>query len=454
MEPSAPKKRILILGGGFAGAYTALHLEKQLRGAPDIEIALVAKENFVLFTPMLHEVAGGDVAVTDIVQPLRKMLRHTRLAIADVEAIDLAKMQVRIRHNGIERTFDVPYDQLVLALGAVTNFYRTPGLEEHALTMKTLGDAILARNLLIDAMGLADNQPDETGRRTTLTVVVAGAGFAGVETAGAVNDLLREAMKFYPNLKEGMSRVVVVHPGEVILPELSESLGRYAEKQLGRRGVEIRLKTKVTGYDGKEVTLDDGTKIATRMLIWTAGITPPPLLSGLPCGIQRGRVVSNDCLQVTDWPGVWALGDCALVPDPLNPGKFYPPTAQHAIRQAAVLAKNIAAAMRGQAPQPFKFKIIGLLATIGRRHGVAEIFGWQFSGYIAWLLWRTIYLGKLPGLQKKVRVAIDWALDLIFSKDLVQLPTLRSPTMSEAEQSSTGSTHETGSTKSEIRNSK
>ena len=454
MEPSAPKKRILILGGGFAGAYTALHLEKQLRGAPDIEIALVAKENFVLFTPMLHEVAGGDLAVTDIVQPLRKMLRHTRLAIADVEAIDLAKKQVRIRHNGIERTFDVPYDQLVLALGAVTNFYRTPGLEEHALTMKTLGDAILARNLLIDAMGLADNQPDETGRRTTLTVVVAGAGFAGVETAGAVNDLLREAMKFYPNLKEGMSRVVVVHPGEVILPELSESLGRYAEKQLGRRGVEIRLKTKVTGYDGKEVTLDDGTKIATRMLIWTAGITPPPLLSGLPCGIQRGRVVSNDCLQVTDWPGVWALGDCALVPDPLNPGKFYPPTAQHAIRQAAVLAKNIAAAMRGQAPQPFKFKIIGLLATIGRRHGVAEIFGWQFSGYIAWLLWRTIYLGKLPGLQKKVRVAIDWALDLIFSKDLVQLPTLRSPTMSEAEQSSTGSTHETGSTKSEIRNSK
>jgi NADH dehydrogenase len=454
MEPSTAKKRILILGGGFAGAYTALHLEKQLRGVPDIEIALVAKENFVLFTPMLHEVAGGDVAVTDIVRPLRKMLRHTRLAIAEVEAIDFAKKQVRIRHQGIPHTFDVPYDQLVLALGAVTNFYRTPGLEEHALTMKTLGDAILARNLLIDAMGLADNQEDETERKTTLTVVVAGAGFAGVETAGAINDLLREAMKFYPNLKEGMSRVVVVHPGEVILPELSESLGRYAEKQLARRGVEIRLKTKVTGYDGKEVTLDDGTKIATRMLIWTAGITPPPLLAGLPCGIQRGRVVSNDCLQVPDWPGVWALGDCALVPDPLNPGKFYPPTAQHAIRQAAVLAKNIAAAMRGQAPEPFKFKIIGLLATIGRRHGVAEIFGWQFSGYIAWLLWRTIYLGKLPGLQKKVRVAIDWTLDLIFSKDLVQLPTLRSPTMSEAEQSSTGSTHETGSTKSEIRNSK
>jgi NADH dehydrogenase len=253
-------------------------------------------------------------------------------------------------------------------------------------------------------------------------------------------------------LKENMFRVVVVDPGDHILPELGISLGRYAQERLGRRGVEIRLKTKVAGYDGKEVALDDGTKIATRMLIWTAGITPPPLLSSLPCAIQRGRILANDCLQVPDWPGVWALGDCALVPDPLNPGKFYPPTAQHAIRQAATLASNIASFTRGQSPQRFKFKIIGLLATIGRRHGVAEIFGLHFSGIIAWWMWRAIYLGKLPGPQKKVRVALDWILDLIFSKDLVQLPTLRSPTMSETEHSSTDTTHEIGSTKSEIRN--
>jgi NADH dehydrogenase len=243
-----------------------------------------------------------------------------------------------------------------------------------------------------------------------------------------------------------MARVVVVHPGEVILPELSESLGRYAEKRLALRGVEIRPKAKVTGYDGKEVILDDGTKIATRILIWTAGITPPPLLSRLPCAIQHGRVVANDYLQVPNWPGVWALGDCALVPDPLNPGKFYPPTAQHAIRQAATLATNIVSSMRGRSLQPFKFKIIGLLAVIGRRHGVAEILGWQFSGIIAWCLWRAIYLSKLPGLQKKVRVAIDWTLDLIFSKDLVQLPTLRSASISEAESSSTGTN---GSSKTE-----
>jgi NADH:ubiquinone reductase (H+-translocating) len=451
MDSSTAKKRILILGGGFAGAYTALHLEKRLANERDVEIMLVSRENFVLFTPMLHEVAGADVSVTDIVQPLRKMLRRTHVAIADVEAIDLANKQVRIRHSGLARSFDLTYDQLVLALGAVTNFYRTPGLAEHALSMKTLGDAILVRNRVIDALELADNQADETERKTTLTVVIAGAGFAGIETAGAVNDFLREAMKFYPNLKENMPRVVVADPGDHILPELGVSLGRYAQERLARRGVEVRLKIKVAGYDGKEVALDDGTKIATRMLIWTAGTTPPPLLSTLPCAKQRGRIVANDCLQVSDWSGVWALGDCALVPDALNPGKFYPPTAQHAIRQAAVLANNIVAAMRGQVPQPFKFKIIGLLATIGRRHGVAEIFGWQFSGYLAWLLWRAIYLSKLPGLQKKVRIALDWTLDLIFSKDLVQLPTLRSSAMSETEHSSTAVTHETGSSESKSR---
>jgi len=450
MEALAAKKRILILGGGFAGAYTALHLEKQLASASDFEIMLLSRENFVLFTPMLHEVAGADVSVTDIVQPLRKMLRRTRVGIGEVEAIDLARKRVRVRHSGLGRSFDFAYDQLVLALGTVTNFYHTPGLEEHALTMKTLGDAILVRNRVIDALELADNQLNETERKTTLTVVVAGAGFAGIETAGAVNDFLRDGMKFYPNLKGNNPQVVVADPGDHILPELGISLGHYAQERLGRRGVEIRLKTKVAGYDGKEVALDDGTKIATHMLIWTAGVTPTALLSTLPCAKQRGRIVANDCLQVPDWPGVWALGDCALVPDPLNPGKFYPPTAQHAIRQAAVLANNIVAALRGQAPQPFKFKIIGLLATIGRRHGVAEIFGWQFSGIIAWWLWRAIYLSKLPGLQKKVRVALDWTLDLIFSKDLVQVPTLRSPTLSEAGDSSTVSANEHGKLKNQI----
>ena len=441
-QRAVSRRRILILGGGLAGAYTALHLEKRLAGVPDIEIVLAAKENFVLFTPMLQEVAASDLAVTDVVQPLRKMLRRTRLLIVDIESIDLGGKRVRLVHRGLAETFDLSCDQLVLAIGAVPNFYRIPGIEEHAVTLKTLGDAILLRNRMIEALDVADNHPDETERNAMLTIVVAGGGFAGTETAGAVNDLLREAVKLYPNLKENMLRVVLVHAGEVILPELSESLGRYAQNQLSRRGVEIRLKTAVTGYDGKNLTLNDGTKITTRLVIWTAGITPSPLLSSLPCTILRGRVLASTCLQVPDWPGVWTLGDCALVPDALKPGKFYPPTAQHAIRQAVVLARNIVAEMRGEALRPFRFKTLGMLATVGRHAGAAEIFGVKFSGIIAWWLWRAIYLSKLPGLRNKARVSLDWALDLVFSRDIVELPTLRSPTISEAEELSTGITHE------------
>jgi NADH dehydrogenase len=202
---------------------------------------------------------------------------------------------------------------------------------------------------------------------------------------------------------------------------------------------EIKIGTVVSKTAGRKKwtlrvgTLTDGTKIATRMLVWTAGTSPPPVLSSLACATEHGRVVANECLQVPGWPGVWALGDCALVPDPYNPGKFYPPTAQHAIRQAATLARNIAGVMRGEAPRPFKFKILGLLAAIGRRTGVAEVLGMHFSGLIAWWLWRGIYLSKLPGLQKKVRVAIDWTLDLVFSKDLVQLPLNRERVMAEPE---------------------
>jgi NADH dehydrogenase len=263
-----------------------------------------------------------------------------------------------------------------------------------------------------------------------MTVVVVGAGFAGVETVGAVNDLMREALKFYNNLNENMLRIVLVDAGKMILPELGESLGRYSEIQLGRRGVEIHLNTAVKGYDGKEVVLGDGTRIASKLIIWTAGITPVPIVVNLPCGKERGHVIANEYLQVPSWPGLWALGDCAQVPDLTNPGKFCPPTAQHATRQAPVVAHNIVATMRGQPLKPFKFKTLGLLATIGRRTGVAEIMGFHFSGIIAWAMWRAIYLAKLPGMQKKVRVLLDWTLDLFFSKDIVQLRALPSPTLS------------------------
>ena len=243
---------------------------------------------------------------------------------------------------------------------------------------------------------------------------------------------MREALRFYRNLHDDQVRMVLVHPGPVILPELSEKLGRYAQKKLARRGVEIHLNARVTAVTDEGVQLSDGTSIKTRTIVWTAGTAPNPLLAELACAKDHGRLIANEFLEVPDWPGVWALGDCALIPDPKT-GKPYPPTAQHALREGRVLARNIAAAIRGGRKRPFVFSTLGQLASIGRRVGVANILGINFSGFIAWWLWRTIYLSKLPRFEKKVRVALDWTLDLLFSKDLVQFNTFRSPTVSGAD---------------------
>jgi NADH dehydrogenase len=252
-----------------------------------------------------------------------------------------------------------------------------------------------------------------------LTFVVAGGGFAGVETIASINDFLRDALPFYPNLKEGMLRIVLVHPGEYILPELGEKLGRYADKKLRARGVEIRPKSKVAAVRPNEIELSDGEKIISSTLIWTAGISPNPILDLFPCPKERGRIKVNANLEVEGVDGVWALGDCALVPD-LATGKYCPPTAQHASREGKVVAQNIMASVYGTPKKPFTFKTLGALAAIGRRTGVARILGVNFSGFLAWFLWRGIYWSKLPRMEKKVRVAIDWALAVLFTKDFVQ----------------------------------
>ncbi len=443
------KTRILILGGGFGGLYTALHLEKRLARDANVEITLVNRENFFLFTPMLHEVAASDLDMTHIVNPVRKLLRRVEFFDGDVEYVDLQRKTVGVSHGTEHHHHDLEYDHLVLGLGSITNFYGLPGLEDRALTMKSLGDAIHLRNRLITNLEEADFECCPFAREPLLNIVVAGGGFAGVETIAGVNDFLREAVEFYPHLKEEMLRVVLVHPGEVILPELGEKLGRYAQKKLAERGVEIHSRTKVTAVTDREVTLSDGTVITTNTLVWTAGTSPNPHLETLPCEKERGRLCTNEFMEVAGWPGVWAVGDCASTPDPAT-GKPYPPTAQHAIRQGKILAGNITAAVRGGRKKPFVFKTIGLLASIGKRTGVARIMGINFSGFIAWWLWRTIYLSKLPRLEKKVRVALDWTLDLFFSKDLVQFQTLRAPTVSHTEGTQTAPSKMTAPTPAEI----
>jgi len=270
-------------------------------------------------------------------------------------------------------------------------------------------------------------------REPLLNFVVAGGGFAGVETIAGMNDFLRDAIKFYPHLNEKMLRIVLIHSGGVILPELSERLGKYARQKLEHRGIEIRLNTRVTGLTDREVTLSDGTRIVTNTLVWTAGTAPNPMLAALPCAKERGKVLTDEFMRVPGFENVWAVGDCAAVPDVKN-GVFFPPTAQHAIRQGKILAHNIAASVKGGRLRPFTFQTIGQLAALGKRTGVAQIFGLNFSGFVAWWLWRTIYLMKLPRFEKKLRVALDWTLDLLFTKDLVQFLTLRAPTISTEEE--------------------
>jgi NADH dehydrogenase len=411
------KTRVLILGGGFGGLYAALEFER--RRVPGVEITLVTQENFFLFTPMLHEVAASDLDLTTIVNPIRKLLRQVRTFVGEVQSVDLAARRVLVTHGYTHHAHALDYDHLVLALGSVTNFFGIAGCAERALTMKTLRDAMELRNRLISHLEEADTECAKADREPLLTITVAGGGFAGVETIGSINDFIRAALPYYPNLKPEMLRLVLVHPGEFVLPELGPELGRYASEQLRRRGVEIHAGCKVTAVTPRDVTVSDGTKIPSFTLIWTAGSAPNPVLNAIDLPKERGRLKVEATLQVEGHPEIWALGDCALIPD-LKKGGYHPPTAQHASREGRILTHNLLAAVQGGRSKPFEFSTLGLLASIGQRTGVARILGMNFSGFAAWWLWRTIYLSKLPRTEKKVRVALDWTLDLFFSKDFVQ----------------------------------
>lgn len=421
--------RVVVLGGGFGGVYAARHLEAFARRGLPIEITLVSQENFFLFTPMLHEVAASDLDLTHIVSPLRTLLHRANVFVGTVESVDLERRRVLVSHGLDRHAHELPYDHLIVALGSITNFYHLPGLETHALTMRTLGDAIHLRNRIIATLEEADTECADADDHGLLTFVVAGGGFAGVETLGAVNDFVKDALRFYPRLRQRPIRMVLAHAGAEILPELGPELGAYARRKLGLRGIEVITEARVTSVDRDGLRLADGRFIPSRLVVWTAGTSPHPLISRLPCASDRGRILVDDTLAVPGWAGVWALGDCAAIPDKKT-GTWFPPTAQHGIREAKTVARNVAAALRGREPRPFVFATLGQLATIGKRTGVARVFGRNFSGFAAWWLWRTIYLAKLPRLEKKVRVAIDWTLDLMFSKDFVQFLTVRGAVMS------------------------
>lgn len=416
--------RIVIVGGGFAGLYAAMHFDKRLARRADVEVTLISRENFILFTPMLHEVASGDLYPGDIVNPLRRILRHVKFFDADVQAIDLNARRIHCIASVADRELEFEFDHLLLTLGSETNFFNMDGVRDWSVTMKGLSDAALLRNRMVALLEEATLESDETARRQLLTFVTAGGGFSGTETTGAVNDFVRETMRYYPQLSEESIRVVVVHPGNFILPELGEELGRYAERKLLERKVEVIKGARVANYDGEVVTLSDGTSIPAATLIWTAGVKPSPVIAQLPCEKERGRLLVSEYLAVTGVPGLWAAGDCAAVPI-LDTENFHPPTAQHGLREGVTVAKNIEATILDRSLKPFRYTMMGQLASIGHHTGVAMVFGIKFSGFIAWWFWRSVYLMKLPRLAKKLRVMVSWTLDLFFGQEIEQMITVR-----------------------------
>ena len=416
--------RIVIAGGGFAGLYAAMHFDKRLARRADVEVTLISRENFILFTPMLHEIAAGDLYPGDIVNPLRRILRHVKVVEADVQAIDLNLRRVHCVGGVADHELEFEFDHLLLTLGSETNFFNMDGVRDWAVTMKNLADTSLLRNRMVALFEEAVFQTDDGARRELLTFVTAGGGFSGTETTGAVNDFVRETVRYYPQLSEQLIRVVVVHPGNFLLPELGEELGRYAERKLRERKVEVIKGPRVANYDGLVVTLSDGTSIPARTLIWTAGVKPSPVIASLPCEKERGRLLVSEYLAVTGVPGLWAAGDCAAVPI-LNTENFHPPTAQHGLREGVTVAKNIEATILDRPLKPFRFKMLGQLASIGHHSGVAMVFRIKFSGFIAWCFWRSVYLMKLPRLAKKLRVIASWTLDIFFGQEIEQMITLR-----------------------------
>ena len=424
-EPPEPshviETRIVIVGGGFAGMTTIQRLERLFGADPTVSLTLVSDSNSLLFTPMLAEVAGGSLEPMHICTPLRSSLRRTHVVYGQVEQIDLEQKRLFLApeaHSAHQS--EVVFDHLVLAVGSVSNYLGLPGIEETAFDFKSVTDAMRIRGHVLDLLELADREPDPAQRRAMLTFVVAGAGFAGAELAGALNDFVRGALLYYPNLAPDEVQVLVVHSREHILPELSRSLAQYALEHMTARGVTFKLNTRLVEAQQGVVRLRPQEEIRTQTLIWTAGVKPHPLVQMLAAAHDsRAALLVDQHLAVPGLAGVWALGDCALVTD-ARTGKPCPPTAQFALRQAETLAYNIHASIHHRRLQPFHFDALGLLCVVGYQTACAEIKGVRFSGFLAWLLWRGIYLSKLPGAERKLRVLFDWIIEVFFPRDIVQ----------------------------------
>ena len=413
--------RIVVLGGGFAGITTALELAKRCTGVLPVDITLISDRNFFLFTPMLAEAATGAVETRHVLHPIRPLCTAAGIEFGEmrVEAVDLARRRVTLRHSRSRAHQEIRYDRLVLALGTAPNVGMAPGAAEHALTFKGAGDAVQIRNRVIDLFEAAALVDDPWARRRLLTFVVVGAGHAGTELMAALEELTRGILlHHYPSLPADAVRLVLV--GGAILPQTATNLAAYAKEQLLGRAIELETaRAAKVSADGLE--LQDGRLIMSHCVIWTAGNRVNPVVTALPAAKAKdGRLLVNEFFEVQGTPGVYALGDNAAQPD-THTGEPYVATAQVALRQGRALAAQIEADLTGRARRPFRFKLLGEMVPLSRRTAVADLMGWKLTGFPAWVLWKTVYMLKLPTLATRVRVVLDWTVELFFERDVSEL---------------------------------
>ncbi|QMU55487.1 MAG: NAD(P)/FAD-dependent oxidoreductase [Nitrosopumilus sp.] len=431
------KKKIVILGGGFAGVECARQLESKFGNDSEIELVMISEDNFLLFTPMLPQVASGMIETRHIVLPIRTICKKTKFYEGRIKNIDPYGKLVTLWGTGDKRSISIHYDFLIVGLGSETNFFGMSDVEKNAYTMKTLNDAVMLRNRVIDILEQAENETDPILRKSFLNFVVAGGGFAGIETAGELMDLLLDAQKYYPTIHKNDLKVVVIEALGMILPGFNEKLAGFAKEKMTDRNIDIRLKTAITSFDGNEVTtklLVQNPKekdeepitdiIRTKTLIWTAGVTPVNTIKRSMFKTEKGKIIVNDYLEVPNFPGVFAIGDCSLFLNPETQRPF-PPTAQIAEAQAKVAAKNLTSLIKNSEKEKFVYHSKGQMAIIGKRSGIATFMGMNISGFWAWLIWRNVYLSKIPTFDKRTRVFLDWTIDLFFDRDISRLKLMK-----------------------------
>ena len=425
-SPQHPRQRILILGGGFAGVYTAKFLWKGMTRAErqQINITIVSTDNYLVFQPLLPEVISGTINSLHCISPIRRLAPFAQLYAREIEAIDLETKTVRLVPAFIPRTLELHYDHLVVCLGTRLNYEAVPGMREHASPFKYLGDALQLRHEAVHALEEGSICTDAEEKRKVLTFVVGGGGFSGVECIAELNDFLRDAELAYPDVAMSDIHCVLLQGADRILPELSEDLAAYAHNILEKRGIEIRLNTRLIAVSANAALVRNSKtgvteEILSRTVVTTIPAAPHTLVADLPVEHVSGRIKVNGQLQVNGHAGLWSIGDCAAVPQ--KDGILSPPTAQHALRQAQTCAANILATVRGKPLRTFDFTGLGKMASLGHRSAVADVMGVHLHGFIAFLFWRAAYLAMVPGVDRQIRIAFDWLLDLLLPRDITQL---------------------------------